>query len=281
MDYSVLIRTFNSAKTLPDVLRWLSRQTVLPKEYIFVDSGSTDGTRLLIPKGARIVEYAEAEFNYSHALNQGLKFVSTEIVLIVSSHTLLSNDRAIGFGIDVLQSDERIGAAYFDQSKPSSFSSSHAEKSDALKCTFIDKHNFDGFNGLWNTCSLVKMALLKRRGFRPEVFTAEDQEWASWLFHFENKIVARISGAGMENSANPNSKYGPWKTVNEYIAIAYFSNRALLGWFNIARVASRVVKPRPLLPMICVRRSRFFYGLLFLRLVACHFVKPKSKSKYF
>jgi hypothetical protein len=202
-------------------------------------------------------------------LNQGLKFVSTEVVLILSSHTVLSNDRAIEFGIDVLEGDERIGAAYFDQ------------KSDALKCTFIDKHNFDGSNGLWNTCSLVKMALLKRRGFRPEVFTAEDQEWASWLFHCENKIVARISGAGMENSANPNSKYGPWKTVNEYIAIAYFSNRALLGWFNIARVASRVVKPRPLLPMICVRRSRFFYGLLFLRLVACHFVKPKPKSRYF
>jgi glycosyltransferase involved in cell wall biosynthesis len=246
----------------------LNRQTVLPKEYIFVDSGSTDLTRSLIPKGARILKYVGAEFNYADALNQGLKFVSTEIVLILSSHTLLANDKAIEFGLGVLGSDERIGAAYFD-----------LEKREVLKCTFIGRHNFNGYNGLWNTCSLVKMALLKRRGFRPEVFSAEDQEWASWLFHCENKVVARISGAGMDNRTNPNlvKYYGLRKRLNENVAIAYFSNRDLLGWFNIARVAFQAVKPLPPFNV----RERVFNGLLFLRLVACHFAKPKSKSKYF
>jgi glycosyltransferase involved in cell wall biosynthesis len=267
MNYSVLIRTFNSEKTLPGTLDSLSRQTIPPTEYIFVDSGSTDRTRLLMPRGCKIHKYVGAEFNYSDALNQGLKYVSTEHVLILSSHTLLANDRAIEFALGVLKSNGRIAAAYFDN-----------EKREALRCTFIDKHNFNGFNGLWNTCSLMKVALLKRRGFRPDVFSAEDQEWASWLFHCENKVIARISGAGMDNSTNPNlGKYGLRKMLNEYIAVAYFSNRDLLGWFNIARVAFRVIKPLPPVNL----RLRCFNGLLFLRLVACHFVKPKSKSRYF
>jgi len=264
--YSVLIRTFNSEKTLSVALDSLRSQTAQPSEYIFVDSGSIDSTLQLLPEGSVIHKFVGHEFNYSDALNQGLNYVSMDYVLIVSSHTSLAKDGAIAFALGILNSDEKIGAAYFDN-----------EESGALRYTFIDKDNFNGFNGLWNTCSLVKVELLKRRTFRPEVFAAEDQEWARWLLYCENKVVARISGAGMDNSQNSNLReHSLRKRINEYVAIAYYANRDLLGLRNLVRVAYGVVKP--------VRRppgERLFNLIVLFRLLMCYFVKPKYKSRYF
>ncbi len=77
----------------------------------------------------------------------------------------------ISYALNLLKSNDEIGAAYF------------CNKNDCeLQYELLDKNNFDGFDGLWNTCSIIKMKYLKRRKFREEVFAAEDQEWANWLF---------------------------------------------------------------------------------------------------
>jgi glycosyltransferase involved in cell wall biosynthesis len=268
ISYSVIIRTFNSEKTLPATLESLSNQTIPPSMYIFVDSGSTDGTLGLFPKDSIYHSFIGKEFNYSESLNQGLEYVSTEYVLIFSSHTLLPKSNAIEFALDLLGSNERISAAYFDN-----------EASGELRYKLIDKFNFDGFNGLWNPCSIIRMSLLRRRAFSPEVFSAEDQEWAKWLFFSEDKATARISGAGMNNSTM-NSHLGKhWliKRLNEHVAIAYFVNRKLLYWPNLVRVAFRIVKPAPRIEL----RERIFNLMLLWRLLSCLFITPKYKSRYF
>jgi glycosyltransferase involved in cell wall biosynthesis len=266
--YSMLMRTFNSEKTLPVTLRLLEKQTIPPIEYIFVDSGSTDRTLSILPDGSKIHRYVESEFNFSNALNQGLEHVSTNYVLIMSSHTLLCRFDAMAFALTLLTSDERIGAAYFDN-----------EASGELRYKLIDRFNFDGFNGLWNACSIVRMSLLKRRAFRPEVFSSEDQEWAKWLFFSEDKATARISGAGMDNYTRNSQlvKHSLTKRLNEHVAIAYFVNRKLLDWPNLARVAFRIAKPVPRVQL----SERVFNLILFWRLLCCRFVTPKYKSKYF
>ncbi len=266
--YSVLIRTFNSEKVLPLTLEMLGKQTRPPSEYIFVDSGSTDSTLSILPCGSKIHRYLGSEFNFSQAINQGLEFVSTDYVLILSSHTSLCKFDAIEFAIAILNSDERIGAAYFDN-----------EVSEELRYKLIDRFNFDGYNGLWNPCSIIRMSLLRRRAFIPEVFSAEDQEWAKWLFFSEGKATARISGAGMNNSTRNShlAKHSLLKRLNEHVAIAYFVNRKLLDWPNLARVAYRIVKPVPRLEL----RERFFNLILLWRLLNCLFISPKYKSKYF
>jgi glycosyltransferase involved in cell wall biosynthesis len=265
--YSALIRTFNSGKTLLATLDSLKNQTIQPNEYIFVDSGSTDGTFNLFPQGSIIHKFVGAEFNYSEALNQGIRYVSTDYVIIISSHTLLQNRDAIEYALNILTSNEMIGAAYFC-----------FENSGELRYSLIDKNNFNGFNGLWNTCSIIKMDLLKRRNFRSEVFAAEDQEWAKWLFFCEEKSIARFSGAGLDTSENRNLvKHSLKKRLNEYVAIAYFVNKDLLGWFNLIHIAFKVVKP----DFPIALRERLFNLLLFFRLLASCFVKPKYKSRYF
>ncbi|ULA68478.1 MAG: Glycotrans2-like domain-containing protein [Nitrospira sp.] len=263
-NYSALIRTFNSEQTLPLTLTSLRLQTNPPSEYIFVDSGSTDNTLQLLPPCSKVHHYIGTEFNYSESLNQGLQYVSTEYVLIISSHTSIRHNSAIEFALGLFASNERIGASYF---RPSD--------SQILTVKLIDKHNFNGYNGLWNASSLIKVPLLRRRGFRPEVFTAEDQEWARWLFHDENMAIACITGAGVLNS-NPRQDCLK-KRLNENVSIAYFSNPELLSVANLMRTAFTVVKPN--LPFAL--KNRIFYFLLFFRLLACHFFEPKSKSRYF
>jgi glycosyltransferase involved in cell wall biosynthesis len=268
INYAVVIRTFNSEKVLPLTLDELGKQTVPPSEYIFVDSGSTDGTVTLFPAGSKVHRYIGSEFNFAAALNQGLEYVSTDCVLILSSHTTLCRPDAIEYALGLFVADERIGAAYFDN-----------ESTGELRYTLIDKINFDGFNGLWNPCSLIRMPLLRRRAFRPEVFASEDTEWAKWLIFSEGKVTAQISGAGMDNyTRNVHlGRHALFKRLNEWVAIAYFVNRKLLTWSYLARVAYRVIKPVPRFML----SERFFNLLLLWRLLGCLFTPPKYKSRYF
>ena len=262
--YSALIRTFNSEATLARTLESLRRQTIPPYEYIFVDSGSTDNTLSNLPANSIVHRDVGTEFNFSESLNQGLHYVSTDYVLIISSHTSLLNNSAIDFALEIMNAGGGIGAAYF----------THADRV-PLQYRVIQRQNFNGFNGLWNTCSFIKMSYLKQRAFRPEVFSAEDQEWASWLFRERNGSIARISGAGMETS---NPRHGSFKKrLNEHIAIAYYAHAQLLKWPHIARIAFRVIKPS----LHTTLNERLFNFILFFRLIECHIRKPSGRSRYF
>jgi glycosyltransferase involved in cell wall biosynthesis len=203
------------------------------------------------------------EFNFAEAINQGLQYISSDYVLIISSHTLLHNQTAIEYAIELLSADEYLGACYFSN-----------ENNGELKHIVIDKNKFDGFNGLWNTCSLVRYSLLRKRKFRSDVFIAEDQEWARWLFESQGKAVARINGAGMDNTPNERIRKNLLaRRKNEYVAIAYFANRDLMRATNLARIASRIFKPTtgPI-------EERYFNITLLISLLLCFLRKPRYKS---
>lgn len=261
--YSVLIRTFNCQGTLSATLESLAKQTNPPSEYVVIDSGSTDGTLRLFPPGSLIHQFIGPAFSYSGALNQGIAHVSTEYVLIMSSHTVLENADAVESALTLLASSETVGAAYFC-----------SDNSGTLTYRSIDASNFDGFNGLWNTCSVIKMSLLKQRDFRLDVFAAEDQEWARWLFAERQMTVARYTGAGLINN-NPRASSSR-KRANEYVAIAYFVNRQLLKWRNLARIGYGVIRPKRHIRI----RDRWFNLVLLSRLLACQCFKPRAQSRY-
>jgi glycosyltransferase involved in cell wall biosynthesis len=262
--YTVLIRTYNSALTLPQTLASLKRQVCQPTAYIIVDSGSTDNTLQQVPVDAFVHRYVGREFNYSEALNQGLQFVTTNYVLIISSHNVIQNENALLYGLNTFRLDKRIGAVYYTE-----------EATPTLNTCFVNKTNFDGRNGLWNTCSLIDMALLRIRNFRRDVFAAEDQEWARWLFDTRNGVTARVSGAKL---INHNIRARSWvKQRNDYVSIAYFSYPTLLKCRYILRIAFNVIRLKHQISIA----ERFSNLILCLRLVSCRFVKPKTHSRYF
>jgi glycosyltransferase involved in cell wall biosynthesis len=227
--YSALIRTFNSEKALSLTLCSLENLSIRPTQYIVVDSGSTDGTVDRLPENCVLTKFGGSEFNYADAINQGIDYVITEYVMIISAHTLLRNWCGIEYALTLISNAETLGAAYFVNNNTGE-----------LKRTIIDKSN-----GLWNTCSIIKTKLVKYRKFGAEVLVAEEQEWESWLFHCESKAVARISSGGMDSSANVNLRNRRntlRKVLKEYVAIVYIVMRDFLGLSNLGRVVYHIVK---------------------------------------
>jgi rhamnosyltransferase len=188
---SVLIRTYNSARTLDDVLKRLPLEE--HDELIIVDSGSTDSTISLAHSyHARIVRLGRP-FNYSAALNRGFEHSKNEWVLVISSHaipqspdliervrsfaTIASTDFVVGYGIchlaapDVPTHDERVGEPLETQ----------------LRSLHVSQI---GGNGL----AVYKKSAWLQHNFDEAIVTAEDLEWFLWS-QSKGYKAAKIAGA--------------------------------------------------------------------------------------
>ena len=74
MKYDVVIRCKNEMEWLPRVISSLNKQSVKPSQIILVDDSSDDGSLEYAKKEkCAVVKYDKQEFNYSYALNLGIK----------------------------------------------------------------------------------------------------------------------------------------------------------------------------------------------------------------
>lgn len=83
---SVLIRTFNSGKTLGEVLSALDFSE--RDECIIVDSGSTDDTIDIAARYNAKILKIDPPFNYSRSLNAGFSLAKGDWVMVLSSHCI-------------------------------------------------------------------------------------------------------------------------------------------------------------------------------------------------
>lgn len=85
-DISVIIPTFNRAKTLPRALESIRRQTYPPSEIILIDDGSTDETPRVIARQFPEVRYIRQENRgVSSARNTGIKAAVGEWIAFLDS----------------------------------------------------------------------------------------------------------------------------------------------------------------------------------------------------
>jgi ADP-heptose:LPS heptosyltransferase len=187
---SILIRTFNSAGTLQEVL---GRLKIQPEdEIIVVDSGSRDATLAIAKKhGARIL-VAEKPFNYSKSLNVGFAAAINPWVVVLSSHCVpLSEDLLAVFREAIQDFPATVAVAYGDCSLIE-----RPEPSDPI-VLFTDKYaeaaqrqRVYGGNGV---------ALYRRTDWQTQPFdetlpTGEDMAWL--LSAMENgALAARVPSA--------------------------------------------------------------------------------------
>jgi rhamnosyltransferase len=86
---SVVIRNKNEAENLRLVLARLRRQHTQPEDIIVVDNDSEDESRKYIKEfDATLVHLPAASFSYGRATNLGFEHCSTDLVLMLSSHSL-------------------------------------------------------------------------------------------------------------------------------------------------------------------------------------------------
>lgn len=87
---SVVIRALNESRLIGRCLDALvGQEGSFDLEIVVVDNGSTDSTREIARDfGARVLEIAREEFDYSTALNLGIAHAKGELVVILSAHAI-------------------------------------------------------------------------------------------------------------------------------------------------------------------------------------------------
>jgi len=114
MKASIIIRTYNEARHLPNLIKGIQSQVAhgMESEIIVVDSGSTDGTLDIAKHFQCHIEYIRKEdFSFGRSLNLGCASASGDILVIVSGHCIPVHDNWLAKIVEPLV-DGRIALVY-------------------------------------------------------------------------------------------------------------------------------------------------------------------------
>ena len=166
----VLIRFANSEATLPHVLEALKQQTVQPDHILGVASHSTDRSRdLMQAADAEVIEWPWA-YDHSRVLNFGLRQLHTDLVLVLSSHTVLESPDAIERMVACFN-DERVAcvsAKWDDDPFYSDAVDWHELKTKGLR-----------FGSIYsNSMGMIRRCLWDQLPFDEKIQSSEDYAWA-------------------------------------------------------------------------------------------------------
>lgn len=229
---SALIRTFNSAQTLERTLASVVAQDCQPDEIVVVDSGSTDSTLEIAARfGCRSLPYPKGRpFNYSRALNVGAAVCLGERILVLSSHCVLMFPDVVRLMRTYLDAHDASGVYCV----PGSSEAVAASQNDPRRGKLIDvvfSDNYDGSNGLWNCCSMIRRDGWETHPFDESLPACEDQEWALWHYRHSGRPTVAIRNAGL---LYLNPAWSITKDIRERVIIATRIWPARRSWHAIA-----------------------------------------------
>lgn len=192
---SWVIRTKNEEKWLEKVLKRLFSQSRLDFEVIIVDSGSTDKTLDIVKNFPiqKVISIASKDFNYSYALNLGIKEARGKYIGIISGHSLpVSNTwyqkALINFD------DPKVAAVsgYYTALPDGSFDEKFGDLQTYFRQIFERKKSKKAFNSnnMTNTNAIIRKDLWKIYPFDETLLKGcEDYDWAKEMAVRGYKIV--------------------------------------------------------------------------------------------
>lgn len=166
----IVIRFKDSAATLPGVLAAIRRQTVQPDLIIGVDNQSTDSSpELLRAAGARIIGWTRP-YSHPRVLNFALRHCPTDLVVVLSSHTVLRSSDALGKLVDAM-SDPRTACASGKWDADPFYS-------DAIDRRELRTKGLKFCSIYSNSMGIIRRSLWEASPFDESLPTMEDGAWA-------------------------------------------------------------------------------------------------------
>lgn len=217
MKASVIIRTYNEERHLPDLLQGIHRQHApdIDKEVIVVDSGSTDRTLDIARQfRCRIEHIPRSCFSFGRSLNIGCQAGTGEVLVFVSGHCIPATEhwldrlvepleqkkvvwtygRQMGNGISRF-SECRIFDKYFPRESripQQGFYCNNANS--ALLADVWKAHPFDeeitGLEDMHLAKKLVGLGMSIGYVAEAPVFHIHEEKWSNVKNRFEREAIA-------------------------------------------------------------------------------------------
>ncbi len=112
---SIIVLTFNQLETTKQCVDSLIKYTQNPYELIFVDNGSTDGTKKWIEEFGRLhtdfncrTIFNKKNLGFAKANNQGIRIAKSDHIVLLNNDTILTEGWLSGL-INCAESDPQIG----------------------------------------------------------------------------------------------------------------------------------------------------------------------------
>ncbi len=170
---SVLIRTYNSAKTLDRLLKAII--LAHGDECIIVDSGSSDTTLWIADAyGARIV-IAPPPFHYSKSLNLGFAEAKNPWVLVISSHCIPQvPDLLEIYRQEIIKFSKEVIVGY----GPSTLSGKSDPELDPKQTCIFTASDYERVSRICgNANTIYRKQVWEEFPFNERIRTAEDKIW--------------------------------------------------------------------------------------------------------
>ncbi len=188
MDASIIIRTYNEARHLSQLLQKIAEQQIdISYEIIIVDSGSTDETLSIARKlKTQIINIDKNEFTFGRSINYGCDAASGKYLVFISGHCIPKNDTWLEQLVKPLK-DKNIAYSYGRQvgNETSRFSERQIFKKYYPKSSAIPQ---DGFF-CNNANAALKKEIWEQHPFNESLTGLEDMDLGSRLINKKYQLA--------------------------------------------------------------------------------------------
>jgi len=185
---SIVIRTYNEARFLPDLLEAIKQQRYDRFETIVVDFGSIDGTLDIAEKEvSKVIFIQSRDFTFGYSLNIGIQSASGRLIVIVSAHTLPLDENWLAKLVEPF-SDEKVVMTYGRQigGRTSKFSEIRdLEQTFGTARKVLKPPQFFANNAN----SAIRKDLWHKHPFDETLLGLEDIEWAKYWMKRGYQVV--------------------------------------------------------------------------------------------
>lgn len=177
-ELSVIIRARDEEASIGRCLDAIAGQTMSSGEVevILVDAGSSDDTATIAQvRGARVVALPARAFTFGRALNLGATNARGELMLALSAHAFLPDERWLARTVGAF-ADPLVACAAGDRFDPDGAA---LRRPIAQDLELARRRPEWGYS---NAAGAFRAELWRRRPFREDLPACEDKEWAwYWL----------------------------------------------------------------------------------------------------